>query len=182
MWRRSPRALGALAVGVIVTSLMIGESWRPVLAQTTQVSATVETDPVPGGGDADDAAIWVHPSDPDRSTIIGTDKESGLGVYDLSGTQIQFVTGIQPNNVDIRHDFPLGGQADRSGCFIRPRERFDCLPSCRSEDPPARLTRGTARHRDRHLRDLPLSQPGGRQQLRIRHLGGGRAGWTVRAD
>ena len=102
--------MGALAVGVIVTSLMIGESWLPALAQTTQVSATVETDPVPGGGDADDAAIWVHPSDPDRSTIIGTDKESGLGVYDLSGNQIQFVKGIQPNNVDIRHDFPLGGQ------------------------------------------------------------------------
>ena len=80
--------MGALAVGVMVASLMIGESWLPAIAQTTQVSATVETDPVPGGGDADDAAIWVHPTDPALSMIIGTDKESGLGVYDLSGNQI----------------------------------------------------------------------------------------------
>jgi 3-phytase len=103
--------LGVLAVGVIVASLMVGESWLPAIAQTTQVNATVETDPVPAGGDADDPAIWVHPTDPALSTIIGTDKESGLGVYDLSGNQIQFVSGIQPNNVDIRHDFPLGGQS-----------------------------------------------------------------------
>ena len=102
--------MGALAVGVIVASLVIGESWLPAAAQTPPVAATVETDPVPSGGDADDPAIWVHPTDPSLSTIIGSDKESGLGVYDLSGNQIQFVSGIEPNNVDIRHGFPLGGQ------------------------------------------------------------------------
>jgi myo-inositol-hexaphosphate 3-phosphohydrolase len=110
MWRRSPRALAALVVGTIVATLMVGESRLPAVAQTTLVTATVETDPVPSGGDADDPAIWVHPRDPSLSTVIGSDKENGLGVYDLSGRQIQFVSGIQPNNVDIRHDFPLGGQ------------------------------------------------------------------------
>ncbi len=108
MWRRSPRVLGALVVGAIVASLMAGESVLPALAQTAEVSATVETDAVPSGGDADDPAIWVHPSDPSRSTIIGTDKEGGLAVYDLHGNQIQYVSGVEPNNVDIRHDFPLG--------------------------------------------------------------------------
>jgi 3-phytase len=39
------------------------------------VVPTVETTPVSHRGDAaDDAAIWVNPSDPARSTIIGTDK------------------------------------------------------------------------------------------------------------
>ncbi|MGH8947909.1 MAG: phytase, partial [Acidimicrobiia bacterium] len=102
--------MSALAVGVIVASLMVGESWLPAVAQTTQVSATVETDPVPSGGDADDPAIWVHPTDPALSIIIGTDKEGGLAVHDLDGNQIQFVSGIQPNNVDIRHGVLLGGQ------------------------------------------------------------------------
>src|SRR5262245_41831515 len=38
------------------------------------VLATVETDPVPNGGDAaDDPAIWVNPNDPAQSAIIGTD-------------------------------------------------------------------------------------------------------------
>jgi len=102
--------LSALAVCAVVASLMVGDLWFPAKAQTGEVTAAVETDPVPSGGDADDPAIWVHPTDPSLSTIIGSDKESGLGVYDLNGSQIQFVTGIQPNNVDIRHDFPLGGQ------------------------------------------------------------------------
>ena len=63
------------------------------LAQAiTEVSATVETEPVPHSGDAaDDPAIWIHPSQPSLSTIIGTDKLGGLAVYDLAGHQIQFL-------------------------------------------------------------------------------------------
>ena len=111
MWRRSPRVLSALVVGVTVASVMVGESWLPAQAQTTDVSATVETDPVPSSGDAaDDPAIWLHPTDPALSTVIGTDKEGGLAVYDLDGRQIQYLAGIRPNNVDIRHGFPLAGQ------------------------------------------------------------------------
>ncbi|MET0697984.1 MAG: phytase, partial [Acidimicrobiia bacterium] len=111
MWRRSPRVLSALVVGVIVASVMVGESWLPAQAQTTDVTATVETDPVPNGGDAaDDPAIWLHPTDPELSTVIGTDKEGGLAVYALDGRQIQYLAGIRPNNVDIRHGFPLAGQ------------------------------------------------------------------------
>jgi 3-phytase len=83
----------------------------PAIAQSSEVSATVETQPVPSDGDAaDDPAIWVHPTDPSLSTIIGTDKEGGLAVYDLGGSQIQYLSGIRPNNVDLRYDFPLGGQ------------------------------------------------------------------------
>jgi 3-phytase len=77
----------------------------------SQVFAAAETAPVPHGGDAaDDAAIWVDPADPGRSTIIGTDKQGGLAVYDLAGEQIQYLADGTPNNVDIRAGFPLGGQ------------------------------------------------------------------------
>ena len=83
-----------------------------VTAQTAQVSATVETTPVPHSGDAaDDASIWVHPTDPAQSTIIGTDKQGGLAVYGLDGQQIQYIAGGKPNNVDIRYNFPLGGES-----------------------------------------------------------------------
>lgn len=78
---------------------------------TVVVGATVETNPVPHAGDAaDDPAIWVHPTDPSLSTIIGTDKDGGLAVYDLSGKQLQYVADGRFNNVDLRDDFPLGGQ------------------------------------------------------------------------
>jgi 3-phytase len=77
-------------------------------AQTSQVLATVETDPVSSNGDAaDDPAIWVHPTDTLLSTIFGTDKQQGLAVYDASGQEIQFVPDGDLNNVDMRYGFPM---------------------------------------------------------------------------
>src|SRR5215213_1173639 len=87
-----------------------------------RVVPTVETAPVPHSGDAaDDPAIWINPSDPARSTIIGTDKQGGVAVYNLAGTQLEYKevkyrdqTAVDRpatfNNVDIRADFPLAGQ------------------------------------------------------------------------
>jgi 3-phytase len=76
------------------------------------VAATVETAQVPHEGDAaDDSAIWVHPSNPALSTVIGTDKKGGLAVYDLAGQQLQYLPDGNMNNVDLRAGFPLGGQA-----------------------------------------------------------------------
>ena len=75
------------------------------------IHATIETDPVPNGGDAaDDPAIWIHPTDPTQSTIIGTNKQGGLAVYDLSGKQIQYLADGLMDNVDLRDGFTLGGQ------------------------------------------------------------------------
>ena len=74
------------------------------------VTAAVETEPVPSSGDAaDDPAIWVNPADPSRSTVIGTDKEGGLAVYDLGGKQLQYLPDGQMNNVDLRDGFALAG-------------------------------------------------------------------------
>jgi 3-phytase len=76
-----------------------------------RVSASVETDPVPHDGDAaDDPAIWVHPRDPARSVILGTDKRGGLALYDLAGTQLQYLPAGDVDNVDLRTGFPLGGR------------------------------------------------------------------------
>jgi 3-phytase len=51
----------------------------------------------------------VHPTDPAQSTIIGTDKQGGLAVYDLEGREIQYLANGLYNNVDIRDEFLLGG-------------------------------------------------------------------------
>jgi 3-phytase len=75
------------------------------------VTASVETDPVPGSGDAaDDLSIWIHPTDAAKSTIIGTDKAAGyLLVYDLDGKEIHRLDTGRVNNVDIRYGFPFDG-------------------------------------------------------------------------
>ena len=68
-----------------------------------EVSATVETEPVPHSGDAaDDPAVWVDPADPSLSAIVATDKDGGLLVYDLAGRQLQNLQAGEMNNVDLR--------------------------------------------------------------------------------
>lgn len=92
----------------------------------SEVVATVQTAPVPNSGDAaDDAAIWVDADDPSRSTVIGTDKQGGLLVYDLAGRVLHDVPGGKPNNVDLRDGFALAGEnvalvaaSDRDGSLL----------------------------------------------------------------
>ena len=75
------------------------------------VQPLVQTEPVPSVGDAaDDPAIWLHPTDPARSRVLGTDKRNGLGVYDLQGNELQYLRAGRINNVDVRHGFQLGKQ------------------------------------------------------------------------
>ncbi len=78
---------------------------------TVQVRATVETDPSHHAGDtADDMAIWIHPTDPSLSLVIGDDKEGGLMVWGMDGREVQYVDANNYNNVDLRYNFPLAGQ------------------------------------------------------------------------
>lgn len=63
------------------------------------------------GDAADDPAIWVHPTAPERSLVLGTNKRAGLHVYDLEGRERQFLPSGRLNNVDVRQGVALGGQA-----------------------------------------------------------------------
>lgn len=79
----------------------------------TTIKAKVVTEQV--RYDTDDPAIWVNPLDPEKSLIIGTDKNAkgALYVFDLRGKIIKekVVTGLQrPNNVDIEYNFRLNGE------------------------------------------------------------------------
>ena len=62
--------------------------------------------------DADDPTIWIHPTDPSRSVVIGTDKSSkgGLFVWDLNGIQLQYFPLRRPNNVDLRRNVNVDGR------------------------------------------------------------------------
>lgn len=80
-------------------------------APVAVIPSLVQTEPVPSVGDAaDDPAIWLHPSDPTQSRVLGTDKRNGLAVYDLDGQQLQYLQVGRLNNVDVRHGFQLGEQ------------------------------------------------------------------------
>lgn len=67
-------------------------------------------------GDADDPAIYVHPTDSAKSLVIGTLKDGGLSVYDLNGQALQTISPGEPgdvryNNVDLVYGFNLGNQS-----------------------------------------------------------------------
>jgi myo-inositol-hexaphosphate 3-phosphohydrolase len=99
-------------------------------AATVSVTATVETTPMPSSGDAaDDSAIWIHPTDPALSIVIGTNKSDvggGLAVYDLSGRQLHYYADGRLNNVDVRYNFPLGSsRVSLVGATNRLEKRVD---------------------------------------------------------
>lgn len=78
---------------------------------TYAVQAQAETEAVESGDDAaDDPAIWLDPKDPSRSKLIATNKAGGILVYDLNGKQLQSYKLGKMNNIDLRYNFPLGGQ------------------------------------------------------------------------
>ena len=77
------------------------------------VLATFETTPVLTSGDnADDPAIWIHPTNRDSSFFLGTNKSSSgrIELYNLDGSRFFATTsGKKLNNVDVRYNFPFNG-------------------------------------------------------------------------
>ncbi len=109
----SPKAIRNL-VRILIATLLGGIvaylAWYFGQLPTT-VPALFETEPVPHTSDAaDDPCIWIHPTDPDLSLVLGTDKDGGIGVYDLSGQQLQYLECGRMNNIDIRYNFPLSDE------------------------------------------------------------------------
>jgi len=88
--------------------------------------ARVETEPVPNSGDAaDDPAVWLHPTDPGASLIVGTDKQGSLILYSLDGKRHSTAGGgLKPNNVDVRYGFRIGDrEVDLIGASVRGNEK-----------------------------------------------------------
>ncbi|GGL61373.1 hypothetical protein GCM10010129_01160 [Streptomyces fumigatiscleroticus] len=104
--RAARSAVRTTAVAAVAAAALLTQAASPARAAVDfDVTATVETTPVSHSGDAaDDPAIWVNPTDPARSAVIGTDKKGALEVYDLAGARLQRISGDHGNNVDLRGD------------------------------------------------------------------------------
>jgi 3-phytase len=120
---RYRKRLAALP-GLFAFMLLAGcSSW--LLPYSLQhVPAAAETVPMPGSGDlADDPALWVHPSHPALSLVLGTNKVEGLFVYDLAGREHQRLDLGHVNNVDVRGNLVVASNDQVNGLswvFITP--------------------------------------------------------------
>ncbi len=83
--------------------------------ETQPVIATTEDDA------ADDPAVWLHPNDPSKSMIVGTNKKAGVMMYNLAGKEIHFYPVGDVNNIDVRYGFQFGNdeKADIIACSER---------------------------------------------------------------
>ncbi|MFQ5637754.1 MAG: phytase [bacterium] len=78
-------------------------------AQTGIVSPIVSTTPSPSK--ADDAVIWVHPTKPEKSVVITTDRNKGVFIWDMAGNVLQNLPQqTKSYNIDLRHNVVLGSQ------------------------------------------------------------------------
>jgi 3-phytase len=105
-----PEALVNKAL-LVLSLVLLGLATPAVRAQSpTVISPIVTTDPLasydeaPGTPDADDPAVWIDREDPRRSLVIGTAKDAGLLVYDLSGRLRQAIR--PPNAPHVSADDP----------------------------------------------------------------------------
>ncbi len=92
LWKKFP---GLLALATVLVACA-GQAQR----ELPVVTASFETEPVVSDDDAaDDPAILVS-ADTSVVRILGTDKQAGLGVYDLDGRLLAFLESGRLNNVD----------------------------------------------------------------------------------
>ncbi|HEX8347421.1 MAG TPA: phytase [Actinoplanes sp.] len=95
-------------------------------AELPEVSAELETpamfdDDAGDNSNADDPAIWLHPSNSGRSVVVATAKEGGLRAYSLAGRQLQSIAAPAApgpddeagrfNNVDLVYGMSLAGSS-----------------------------------------------------------------------
>lgn len=77
-----------------------------------EVYASYETDTVLtvnlDDDSADDPAIWYNELNPSNSVIYGSNKLSGIHVYNLQGKELQYVKTGRINNIDVRSDVQWG--------------------------------------------------------------------------
>src|SRR5262245_28035586 len=84
----------AMSVGMIGAVGASGEE-PLVLTPVVRTAPLFNYEDAPATPDADDPAIWVNRANPRRSLLIGTAKDAGLLVFDMSG---QLVQALLPPN------------------------------------------------------------------------------------
>src|SRR5690349_1846322 len=150
-----------------------------------QVKASLETAPLfddeaGGDADADDPAIWVHPTDRRGTLVLGTKKNAGLDVYDLQGRTLQSIPSAPGrfNNVDVLTGVKLGGKV--RDLVVTSDRGLDKLRIFAID--PAKALRGQAPLTDVTVRNAPLVFSATAADVETQATAYGLAAYTDRQD
>jgi 3-phytase len=95
-----------MALIVLMGAVMAAEG-QPVLQPVVRTAPLFNYDGAPATPDADDPAIWINRRN--HKLVIGTAKDAGILVYDLSGALVQAMFPPNaPQVLDIDPDTPAG--------------------------------------------------------------------------
>ena len=103
------KSILALLLSTVLLIACKDDKLAPIAANA--VKPTVVTEALPH--DTDDPSIWIHPTDPSKSIIVGTDKDTdgALYAFDLKGKILKKSETLQrPNNVDIAYGLIIDGK------------------------------------------------------------------------
>ncbi|MBD3386056.1 phytase [candidate division KSB1 bacterium] len=87
---------------VLIMAITLSQAQQPdtLIISTPYKTSSVETK-------ADHVALWIHPVDPQKSMLIGTDKgtypSGGLYIWNLDGELLQKIDISHPNAVDVEY-------------------------------------------------------------------------------
>lgn len=102
--------VGAVVLGLVLTTTSVADA-APLERVTAKYETASNFDDTAGGdADADDPAIWTHPTRPGDSVVVGALKNGGLTVFDLRGRELQHIATPPDgrfNNVDIAGDLAV---------------------------------------------------------------------------
>lgn len=110
------------------------------------VAAKAKYETEANGGDGDDPAIWIHPTQPEQSKIITTTKSQGgegFGVFDLTGKLLQHSSASEPNNVDVIYGLPVGNRSIDLAYAACRGENTLCLVEITGDGALKNITGGT---------------------------------------
>jgi 3-phytase len=104
-----------MRIFAILIHLILGSYLK---AEVPTIEARYETTPIPAGTESsDDIAIWLHPTHPEKSLIVGVSKNKvkdgglpGIAIYNLKGKELKFIFHDRLNNVDLKYNFPFNGK------------------------------------------------------------------------
>jgi len=94
----------------VPANIFDNESVFPIVMPTRETPAAFVPD------DSDDAAFWIHPTDPTKSLLLTSKKLGGATIFDLDLNVKQAIApmtagALRLNNVDVLYGFPLNGSA-----------------------------------------------------------------------